>query len=99
MNISLGPLVYACPILHKCSFILNLLYNYTITDFKLPNKHLVCTPLLVAYIDNKQYNNNYDNGNSNDDSRDPASAYMVITIGLIIRTFIFSNKDFITISS
>jgi len=53
MNILLGPLVYAYPILYKYSFILNLLYNYTVTDFKLPNKYLIYTPLLVAYIDNK----------------------------------------------
>jgi len=99
MNISLGPLVYTYPILYKYSFVLNLLYNYTITDFKLPNKYLIYTPLPVAYIDNKQYNNNYDNSNGNDNSRDPAFTYIVITIGLIIRTFIFSNKDLITISS
>jgi len=99
MNILLGPLVYTYPILYKYSFILNLLYNYTIMDFKLPNKHLIYTPLPVAYINNKQYNNNYDNSNSNNDFYDPASTYMVITVGLIIRTFIFSNKDLITISS
>ena len=99
MNILLGPLVYAYPILYKFSFVLNLLYNCTVTDFKLPNKYFVCTTLPVVYIDNKQYNNNYDNSNGNDDSCDSASAYMVIAIGLVIRTFIFFNKDLITISS
>lgn len=99
MNILLGPLIYTYPILHKCSFVLNLLYNCIVTDFKLSNNYFIYTPLPVVYIDNKQYNNNYDNSNSNSDSCDSASAYIVITIGFVIKTFIFSNKDLITVSS